>query len=193
MGSSSSGSSWTRIRGSWIVDCRTLAGMNVHSGEKSMPTPHPELAIQVRDKSVGGAALYATARAWVAGGYRVYVNDRADVALAAGAEGVQLPGGGLSPAEVRAIGPQLKIGMSIHSAKEVTDAADFCVLSPIFDSPGKGAPIGTAAIRVAAARGVPILALGGVDASNARECLAAGAMGVAAIRAGAELARVLLS
>jgi thiamine-phosphate pyrophosphorylase len=167
--------------------------MNIHSDEKSVPGPHPELAIQVRDKAATGRQLYDTACGWVRRGYRVYVNDRADVALAAGAEGVQLPGSGLSPAEVRAIGPQLKIGMSIHSAKEVTEAADFCVLSPIFESPGKGAPIGTAAIREAAARGVPILALGGVDVANARECLAAGATGVAAIRAGAELARVLLA
>jgi len=167
--------------------------MNIHSGEKSVPAPHPQLAIQVRDKAASGRQLYDMTREWVMRGYRVYVNDRVDVALAAGAEGVQLPHGGLSPAEVCALGSRLKIGMSIHSAGEVTDAADFCVLAPIFDSPGKGTPIGTAALREAAARGVPILALGGVDASNARACLSAGATGVAAIRAGAELARVLLA
>jgi thiamine-phosphate pyrophosphorylase len=174
--------------------------MNIHSDEKSVPgprgafaipAPHPQLAIQVRDKTAGGAKLFAAARAWVERGYRVYVNDRADVALAVGAEGVHLPGGGLSPQDVRALGP-LKIGMSIHSAQEVTAAVDFCVLSPIFESPGKGRPIGVAAIAEAAKRGVPILALGGVDASNARACLDAGAAGVAAIRAGAELARMLL-
>jgi thiamine-phosphate pyrophosphorylase len=165
--------------------------MNIHSAEKSMPGPHPRLAIQVRDKAASGRELYENVRAWVNRGYRVYVNDRVDVALAVGAEGVQLPGGGLPPREVRALGP-LKIGMSIHSAEEVTTEADFCVLSPIFASPGKGSPIGTAALREAAARGVPVIALGGVDASNARACLDVGAAGVAAIRAGAELARALL-
>ena len=181
--------------------------MNVHSGEKSVPgphpqvaipTPHPQLAIQVRDKTAGGAKLFAAAREWVQRGYRVYVNDRADVALAAGAEGVHLPGGGLSPADVRALAAltpsrvPLKIGMSIHSAREVTNEVDFCVLSPIFESPGKGKPMGLAVITEAAGRGVPILALGGVDVSNARACFEAGAAGVAAIRAGAELARTLL-
>ena len=161
--------------------------MNIHSA-----MPHPQLAIQLRDKTAGGARLFAAAREWVTRGYRLYVNDRADVALAAGAEGVHLPGGGLAPAEVRALG-RLKIGMSIHSASEVTNEVDFCVLSPIFESPGKAAPIGIAAITQAAAHGVSIVALGGVDASNARACLDAGAAGVAAIRAGAELARTLLA
>src|SRR5438128_646432 len=82
------------IRVYWIVDCAS-GGMNIHSGEKSMPAPHPRLAIQVRDKAATGRRLYDTAREWVTRGYRVYVNDRVDVALAAAAEGVQLPGGGL--------------------------------------------------------------------------------------------------
>jgi len=182
----------------WVVDC-TAGGMKMrgeaaylHSAEKIVPTPHPQLAVQVRDKVAGGGALYEAARRWVAAGYRVYVNDRADVALAAGAEGVQLPGGGLLPRQVRALG-DLKVGVSIHAPSEVTREADFCVLAPIFASPGKGEPLGIRALAEAAARGVPIIALGGIDPSNARECLQAGAAGVAAIRAGAALARALLS
>jgi thiamine-phosphate pyrophosphorylase len=176
---------WRNVRVYCIVDCSAGASGTGLRG------PHPELAIQIRDKSATGAAVYAAARGWVARGYRVYVNDRADVALAAGAEGVQLPRGGLSPAQVRALGP-LRVGVSIHAPAEVRDDADFCVLSPIFASPGKGAPLGTEPLRAAAGHGVPVLALGGVCAANASACLAAGAAGVAAIRAGAELARELL-
>src|SRR5262249_22391110 len=106
----------------WIVDCAS-GGMNIHSAEKSVPGPHPRLAIQVRDKAASGRELYENVRAWVNRGYRVYVNDRVDVALAVGAEGVQLPGGGLAPREVRALAPLLKVGMSIHSADEATAEA----------------------------------------------------------------------
>jgi thiamine-phosphate pyrophosphorylase len=97
----------------------------------------------------------------------------------------------------RSIGSdKLRVGVSAHSVFDVTraraDGADFCVLGPIFDSPGKGPPIGMSPLAEAAKKGIPVYALGGVSPSNARACLEAGAQGVAAIRAGAALAEALL-
>jgi thiamine-phosphate pyrophosphorylase len=156
--------------------------------------PDERLAIQLRDRAAGGAALFAAAARLCKAGHRVYVNDRVDVALAAGCEGVHLPLGGLAASDARVLG-RLRIGVSTHAPSEVADAhaagADFCVLGPIFATPGKAPPLGTRALTEAAGGGLPVYALGGVDVANARACLGAGARGVAAIRAGAELARAL--
>jgi thiamine-phosphate pyrophosphorylase len=82
------------------------------------------------------------------------------------------------------------VGVSCHSPGEVARAraggADFAFLSPIHDTPSKrayGPPLGIAALRDAAALGLPLVALGGIDAARAAEARAAGARGVAAIRA----------
>lgn len=117
------------------------------------------------------------------------VNERVDVAVAAGFDGVQLPAAGLPAGRVRAqIGPGLLIGQSCHSADEVANsAADFVLLGPIFPTPSKlafGPPLGLAALRQAAAGATtPVVAVGGVTPANAADCVAAGAAGVAAIRA----------
>ena len=158
--------------------------------------PRPRVAIQLRDREASGAALFAAARRLVEGGHRVYVNDRLDVALAAGCEGVHLGGGSLTVAEARTLGDgALRVGCSTHSVAEVAAAreqgADFCALSPIFATPGKGPPVGLETLREASGLGLPVYALGGVDGGNAAACLAAGAHGVAAIRAGLELAQAL--
>jgi len=110
------------------------------------------------------------------------VNDRADVALAAGADGVHLPARGLKSADARALGLQL-IGESVHSAEEAARSqADFCVFAPVFDTPGKTAQGLDKLAEACRATRIPVLALGGVDASNAHRCIEAGARGVACIR-----------
>jgi thiamine-phosphate pyrophosphorylase len=149
--------------------------------------PDARVAIQLRDRAASGAALYQAARALVAAGHRVYVNERVDVALAAGCEGVQLPRCGVAVPDVHALaGEQLRVGVSLHTEHEVpaarTAGADFAVLAPIFPSPGKGTPLGLPTLADAARHGLPIYALGGVDSGNAAACLSAGAQGVAAIR-----------
>ena len=111
----------------------------------------------------------------------------ADVALSAevGA-GVQL-GTGADVAEARRrLGPERLIGVSAHSPGELRAArdagADYATLSPVFASaskPGYGPALGLAGLRAAAGMGVPVLALGGVTAASAGDCLAAGAAGVA--------------
>ncbi|HEX8501232.1 MAG TPA: thiamine phosphate synthase [Pyrinomonadaceae bacterium] len=152
--------------------------------------------VQLREKDLRARVLYelAAAAARVARGSatRVLVNDRADVARAAGCDGVHLTTRSLGAAAVRrAFGEDFLIGVSAHTPAEARAArdggADFAVFGPVFDTPSKrayGAPIGLKAFAEAA-RGLapfPVVALGGVDETNAAEVLGAGAAGVAGIR-----------
>lgn len=155
-------------------------------------------AVQLRDPALParalldlGARLRAATRAVGAG---LVVNDRLDLARTLGADGAHLGRRSVRVAEARALlGEGAWVSVACHAVDEVVRAAeegaDAAVLSPIFPSPGKGAPLGVAAIAAArealGARGVKvaIVALGGVDAGNAGACFAAGADGVAAIRA----------
>lgn len=148
--------------------------------------------IQLREKDLDGAELLALAQAALARiaphPCRLLLNDRLDVALAAGAAGIHLPADGLPVAAVRrAVPPGFFITVSCHSVADVAAAAgagaDACLLAPIFPTPSKpGQPgLGLEVLRAAAAR-APVWALGGVNAQNAELCRAAGAAGVAGIR-----------
>jgi len=117
------------------------------------------------------------------------VNDRLDIALAAGADGLHLPSHGLPVAEVRRRFPDLLLGASCHNLEELRRAeeggADFAVFGPVFETPSKrvyGPPVGLERLAEAArAARVPVLALGGITLENAGKCLRAGAAGMAAI------------
>jgi thiamine-phosphate pyrophosphorylase len=114
------------------------------------------------------------------------VNDRVDVALALGADGVQLGRRALPPAEVRRFAPSLSIGASIHSVDEATIDADWLMLGTIFASnshPGEAGAGISLIQQVAAVARVPIVVIGGIDAERAGPCIAAGARGVAVISA----------
>jgi len=128
----------------------------------------------------------------------VLINSRTDVALAVGAEGVHLPSGDISPAEVRRIWSQCGAGalarekpvvtVACHSIEDVrhseSQAADLAIFAPVFekkDRPGTQ-PAGLNALREACKAQIPVLALGGVTLENAAACLEAGAAGIAAIR-----------
>jgi len=125
---------------------------------------------------------------------KLLVNSRADVALAAGTDGIHLPAGEIDASEVRALwmhrsASQPLIGVSAHSTPDVRYAqahgADFAVLAPIFEKVQTGTPgIGLEALRTACAEagGFAVVALGGVTLSNAQACIEAGAAGVAGIR-----------
>jgi len=149
--------------------------------------------VQVREKDLADAALLELVAAVVASvrgsATRVLVNGRPDVAVAAGAAGVQLPEAGLPVAEVKRVFPGLEVGASRHSVagalQAAAEGADFVLLGPIFPTPGKEAwVLGAAALREAASRlPIPVLAVGGIDAATAPQALAAGAAGLAAIRA----------
>jgi len=153
------------------------------------------VAVHLREKDLGGAALLALARALASvcerAGQLLLVNDRVDVAIAAGAHGVHLPGAGLPPQEARRLlGSGRLVGVSCHGEEEVRRAlaggADFATFGPVFETPSKrayGQPVGLEALGRAARLGLPLVALGGVDPENASRPMAAGAQGVAAIRA----------
>lgn len=148
-------------------------------------------AVWLRAPGATGAALYRTARDLVrrchAAGAGVIIGDRADVALATEADGVQL--GFRSPPAKRVRGwfPGW-IGVSCHSAAELASAsrakADYAVLSPLYGVPDKGAPLGRVGFeKLVADTDLPIVALGGIEPATAPEAREAGAAGVAVIRA----------
>ena len=127
-------------------------------------------------------------------GVGMVVNDRLDLAKVLSADGIHLGSRSVDVADARAfLGEGIWVSQACHSPEDVVSAvahgADAALLSPIFASPGKATPLGTAAIRRArdevlrSGGTIEIIALGGVTAENAGECLDAGADGVAAIRA----------
>jgi thiamine-phosphate pyrophosphorylase len=144
--------------------------------------------IQIREKDLTARELFdltCTIRHLAAGSNtRILVNDRADIAIAAGIDGVHLPGTGLPASRVR---PLVKLlGVSTHTIDEALEAenarADFIVFGPVFDSPGKRA-VGLEPLRqVVAAIRIPVLAIGGITAANQSEVLDSGAAGIAGIR-----------
>jgi thiamine-phosphate pyrophosphorylase len=153
-----------------------------------------DVAVQLREKDLGGRALVELARplrdVTAAAGVALYVNDRIDVALAVGADGVHLGGTSLTPADVRVLAPALAIGVSAHRIADVeagAGQASFAVFGPIRDTPSKralGQPVGLEPLAEAARLPLPLLAIGGIDAADTvAEVVAAGAHGVACIRA----------
>lgn len=151
--------------------------------------------VQVRDRSLPASELLALVTRlqrdapkpvqWI-------VNRRVDVALAADADGVHLGFDGMDPAEVRAlharVAPEREplIGVATHAPDEAlaprAQAATHLHLAPIFLPLSKAStrpPLGPAALGEAARSGHRVLAQGGIDASNARACIEAGAAGVA--------------
>ncbi len=145
--------------------------------------------IQLRLKDVSARDLVGVARELVrAVGVPVIVNDRADVAIAAGAAGVHLGADDVPPSAIRRIAPaEFIIGASVGNDAEVANAggADYVGIGPFFATGSKsdaGEPIGPAVFsRLAAATGLPAVAVGGVTAENAAIAMEAGAAGVAVI------------
>ena len=164
--------------------------------------------VQLREKELTARALFelASAAAHIARGSetRVLVNDRADIARAAGCDGVHLTTRSLEASVVRrAFGEEFLIGVSAHTFDEARAAreggADFAVFGPVFDTPSKrayGPPVGPGALAKAALElsPFPLVALGGVGEGEVEEVLRAGAAGVAGIRLfsdGQNLARIV--
>jgi thiamine-phosphate pyrophosphorylase len=125
-------------------------------------------------------------------GAKLLINDRIDIALAVGADGVHLGKAGLPLPEARRIlGSERLIGYSAHSADEALQAqlcgADFVTLGPVYHTPSKaryGEPLGLSALSEAARSvTIPIFALGGVKQATVAEVLSGGARGVALISA----------
>lgn len=154
-------------------------------------------AVQIREKDLADAELFELVRLAVeqtAGRTLVLVNGRADIALAAEADGVHLPADGAPEESVRRlVGPDLLVGRSTHSIAEIDRAlaagADYVYYSPIFETPGKR-PVGLGELAHAAGRGLPVIALGGITIDRLEAVAGAGAAGAAAIRMLAEPERL---
>lgn len=148
---------------------------------------------QIREKSLPARELYElTSRAAeITRGSktRLLVNDRADIARAAGVDGVHLTARSLPADVVRGIfGPEFLIGVSTHTLEEAQAAreggADFVVFGPIFEKDGFGVPQGLDKLREVTSElgDFPVLAIGGISLENVAACFEAGASGIAAIR-----------
>lgn len=153
-------------------------------------------AVQLREKDLDTIDVYRLVERLLPSvretGAVLMVNDRVDVAMALGADGVHLTRKSLPPGEVRAlVGSTMRIGISCHSIADVREAVagevDFVVLGPIYATPSKapyGPPLGVDALRQARSIcPLPILAIGGVNARRVPEVVEAGADGVAVISA----------
>lgn len=153
--------------------------------------------IQIRERDLDAGALAGLTRdaidAVSGTAARILVNDRLDVALAAGAGGVHLRGDGLPASLARTIAPpEFLIGRSVHSEDEAAEieaagGCDYLMFGTVFPSASKPADHRVAGVdalaRVCARVRMPVIAVGGITASGAADVRRAGAAGVAAIGA----------
>lgn len=152
--------------------------------------------VQLREKTGRALEFIEEAQALLAVlrplGVPLIVNDRVDIALAVGADGVHLGQRDLPIAAARRLGPpSWIIGISAESVADAVRAeaegADYVGVSPIFATPTKtdhAPPLGLEGLRaIRAATKLPLVAIGGIHAGNAREVICAGADGLAVVSA----------
>jgi thiamine-phosphate pyrophosphorylase len=153
--------------------------------------------LQLRAKHAAGGWLLDTAAAMVAlcapAGAQVIVNDRADVARLAGAAGVHVGQEDLPPAAVRrVVGPGRIVGVSTHTTAQldaaVREPVDYVAIGPVFGTASKATgydAIGLAMVEQAAARaharGLQVVAIGGITLERAADVVRAGADSIAVI------------
>jgi thiamine-phosphate pyrophosphorylase len=160
--------------------------------------------VQIRERDMNARELLALTRSAIdaaAGRARILVNDRLDVALAAGAAGVHLRGSSVPAGEaVRWLrgghaAADFMVGVSCHSLEEVRASeaagANYVFYGPVFETPAKkkfGAPQGIDKLaEVCRGVSIPVIGIGGVSGDRGLECVRAGAAGIAAIRMFQEL------
>ena len=152
--------------------------------------------VQLRDKVADGRALVEAARALLdvlrPAGIPLLVNDRADVAVAADADGVHVGQRDLSVADVRRlVGPAAIVGLSVEALTQATgpqtEGASYLAVSPVYGTPTKtdtAPPLGLAGVTAVRARtALPLVGIGGIDGARAGEVIRAGADGVAVVSA----------
>jgi thiamine-phosphate pyrophosphorylase len=151
--------------------------------------------VQIREPDLTDERLAQLARdvmrALSGTGARVLVNDRADIAIAAGTDGVHLPADSVSAGRIRAIVPaEFLVGRSVHSLDEIDRAVagggcNYLLWGTVFPSTGKpdGHPVsGLDGLREACARSpLPVIAIGGMTEARAADVMAAGAAGLAGV------------
>ena len=142
--------------------------------------------LQLRRKGAATEELVEHGRGLGSLGATFVVNDDVEAAIALRADGVHLGQGDRGADRARAAG--LLLGRSVATLEQALAAdADYLGAGPVWESPSKtdaDPPIGLAGLQaICAAVALPVIAIGGVDAGNAAECIRAGAAGVAVIRA----------
>ena len=149
--------------------------------------------LQYRNKSANTRKMLEQARELkrrLGGPVKLIMNDRADICLAAGFDGVHVGQEDLSPASVRkVIGEKLWLGVSTHNAEQITEAdktsADYIAIGPVFSTASKVNPdpvVGLDGVRKARALTLkPLVAIGGINRANCRSVIEAGADSVAVI------------
>lgn len=167
--------------------------------ERDLPTRELELLAREAVQAVRDARKLATVPPMTSA---LVINSRTDIALATGADGVQLRAADVSSKDVREAWRKCSeyasiressareplIGVSCHSPEEVSkgaaDGATFAAFAPVFEKKGAPGthPAGLPQLREACKMNIPVFALGGVTLENAKQCLEAGAAGIAAIR-----------
>jgi thiamine-phosphate pyrophosphorylase len=180
----------------YIVTDETLAGGLSHAEIARRAAHGGADAVQLRDKTLCPRDLTRVGREILAitrpAGVLFIVNDRLDVALACGADGVHLGQGDLGPGVARQLAPKgFIIGVSVGSVDEACLAqeagADYVALSPVFSTASKtdaGPGQGLDRLRqIRKAVRIPVIAIGGIGPGNVREVIRAGADGIAVISA----------
>lgn len=164
----------------------------VHRATEAAEAGGADVAIHLRSPAAGGRSLYelAVELRWVTDrtGTRLLINDRADVAAAVGADGIQLGMRSLAPADARrCFGRPGLLGVSVHSPVDARglQEANFLLAGTIYPSashPGRPGA-GPGWVRELAAHRLPVIAIGGMEPRRVPEVMSAGAHGVAVIRA----------
>ncbi|MFY9804420.1 MAG: thiamine phosphate synthase [Candidatus Acidiferrales bacterium] len=189
-----------------VTDRRSLGGPRGGAGLRDAIQKAVQAGadwVQVREKDMPARELLELVRGAVKSAealgrasLRVIVNDRLDVALAAGAAGVHLGGESLHARDVVAwrrggnAPGEFLVGVSCHSLEQAREAesagVSYIFFGPVFETPSKrafGEPQGVPRLaEICRSVRVPVVAIGGVDENNAPECVRAGAAGIAAIR-----------
>lgn len=148
---------------------------------------------QIREKHLSANDLFRVTRAAAdatrQSPMRILLNERADIAMAAGIDGVHLSSTAMPVEGVRRIvGDSKLIAVSTHSSYDVrraaADGVDLVVIGPIFETGNKNAQLTVAELSEISSRfpQLPIVALGGIDAENVESVMVAGVAGIAAIR-----------
>ncbi|MGD0535257.1 MAG: thiamine phosphate synthase [Methanoregula sp.] len=180
----------------YVITDETIAAGRTHTEIARLAIAGGADAIQLRDKCCGTRELCRTGRQireiTRKTGTLFIVNDRLDVALACGADGVHLGQGDLRVDVVRQLAPRsFVIGVSVGNAGEAVNAekagADYVTLSPVFSTTSKndaGPGHGLAALgEIRAEVSIPVIAIGGISRDNVGAVIGAGADGVAVISA----------
>jgi thiamine-phosphate pyrophosphorylase len=185
---------YRKMRGLYpIVDVDTLQqrGLEPLAFAHQVLSVRPPL-LQLRAKRASARDTLALLRALLPlcrnQGTLLFANDRPDLALLAGVDGVHVGQDDLTPSGVRELAPGLRIGLSTHSLEQLEAAflerPDYVAFGPVFATHSKQNPeptVGLEALAAAAARaqgqGIPLVAIGGIELHRAREVARLGALG----------------